>query len=332
MIPIVFIHSGYHPYLEYSLRQARLANPESTVFLLGDDANKSRFPFVTHDPLSGLNPDKSALFAQLYVHRSTNPYWYELLCFLRWFYTLAFLEKQQLDEVFVMDSDVMLFKNLSHYHPWKNRHNGQLAAYCIPDYQTAGTYSYLASAHCSFWTRTAIAEFCQYLLHTYSSSERQLRLDEKWQYHQKFDPVGGISDMALLYLYAVDHPGRVINLLQPVREAGLPFSSVFDNNINSPINLADQEFEEDKWGGKKIQWTPPYYVGTNRLLKEKCIFNSLHFQGLSKQRMHQYYQGTDLRLHRLGQEATFRFSPFLKPLHQLKNGIKRILVSKHEQP
>ncbi|RRB02890.1 hypothetical protein [Larkinella rosea] len=327
MLPIVFIHSGYQSYLEYSLRQCRLANPESAVYVLGDDANKNRFPFVTHVPIAALNPEKSDLFTQNYIHRSTNPEWYERLCFVRWFYVLAFMEERQLDTVFVADSDVMLYKNLGQYTAWKNRRPNQQSAYCLAEYPTANPYSWQASAHSSFWTRQGIADFCDYLLLTYQTQDNQNRLEAKWQYHQQNKQAGGVSDMALLYLYAADYPDRVINLLKPSATPGQPTPDVFDLNISISSNRLADEFELDGNHLKKVMWKPSNYEGYNRVLNQNCIFNSLHFQGLSKQFIHRYYQGTDLRLHRIGQEVAQRFSPVLQRVHRLKNGLKRLLTS-----
>ncbi|MFD1143060.1 hypothetical protein ACFQ4C_18180 [Larkinella insperata] len=325
MIPIVFIHSGYNAYLEYSLRQSRLSNPESTVFLLGDDANQHRFPFVAHVSITTLNSAKSADFRHHYVHLSTNPEWYELICFMRWFYLLTFMEQRRLDEVFVADSDIMLYKNLDQYAAWKNRSPNQQSAFCIAESEPMGPFSWIASAHSSFWTRPGIADFCEYLLEMYQIPERRARLEEKWQVHQETGSMGGVSDMALLYLYEADRRGRVINLLQPSGASGQPLREVFDVNIGIPDNQVDGEFELGPRSLKKVRWEPPNYVAYNRVLGENCIFNTLHFQGLSKRYMHRYYQGTDLRLHQLGQEASYTLSPLLKPLYRLKDGLKRTL-------
>ncbi|KAA9357520.1 hypothetical protein [Larkinella humicola] len=325
MIPIIFVHSGYQSYLEYSLRQCRLANPASAVYLLGDEDNKNRFPFVTHVPIASLNPEKSDWFTKRYVHRSYNPEWYERLCFVRWFYVLAFMEERKLDEVFVADSDVMLYKNLDHYAAWTSRKPGQQSAYCLTDHQSIGSYSWVASAHSSFWTRKGIADFCAYLLKTYQTTANQARLEEKWQYHQQNGLAGGVSDMALLYLYETDHPGQVVNLLQPSAGPNQPLREVFDVNVSIPHNQVDNEFEMDERSLKKVRWEHQEFVGYNRILKETCIFNSLHFQGLSKRCIHQYYQGTDLKLHQLMEEVKHRFDPVLQPVRQLKKGLKRIL-------
>lgn len=39
--PIIFCHYGNSDYLEYTLRQVKLTNPNNRVILLGDEKNKS---------------------------------------------------------------------------------------------------------------------------------------------------------------------------------------------------------------------------------------------------------------------------------------------------
>ena len=72
--PIVFIHTGYSDYMEYSLRQAKHTNPDTEIILLGDDVN-DRFPFVTHVNIKDYFNGASE-FAKIYKHYSTNPYSY----------------------------------------------------------------------------------------------------------------------------------------------------------------------------------------------------------------------------------------------------------------
>ena len=38
-IPVVFIHTGYQPYMEYTIHQAEKTN--QVVYLLGDEKNKN---------------------------------------------------------------------------------------------------------------------------------------------------------------------------------------------------------------------------------------------------------------------------------------------------
>ena len=69
---IVFIHGGYSPYLEFSLRQARAADPAADLVLLGD-ADNDRFPFLRHvDASAAPFREAAAPVARVYEHWSTN--------------------------------------------------------------------------------------------------------------------------------------------------------------------------------------------------------------------------------------------------------------------
>ena len=46
-IPVVFIHTGYQPYMEYTIHQAEKTN--QVVYLLGDEKNKNVCPLYTSD-------------------------------------------------------------------------------------------------------------------------------------------------------------------------------------------------------------------------------------------------------------------------------------------
>ena len=81
-VPIVFVHEQYSFYLEFSLRQAQLANPESPLHLIGD-ANNDRFPFVDHAAISLPAGSDYQRFGDVYAHESPNCVTYELFCFRR---------------------------------------------------------------------------------------------------------------------------------------------------------------------------------------------------------------------------------------------------------
>jgi hypothetical protein len=46
-IPIFFVHKTNSSYLKYALKQARKFNPDSPIYLLGDESN-NHYPFVIH--------------------------------------------------------------------------------------------------------------------------------------------------------------------------------------------------------------------------------------------------------------------------------------------
>ncbi|WP_128544108.1 hypothetical protein [Larkinella soli] len=323
MLPIVFIHKNYQSYLEFTLRQCILSNPGSPVFLLGDDASLNRLSFVDHVPIRSL-AGASTEFEAVYQHRSTNPVWYELLCFQRWFYVLELMRTRQLEEVFVSDSDVMIFRELGRYPGWTDRLPDRTAAFCITHHATAVPYAWEASAHSSYWTRAGLEDFCRFLTETYRNHSEPL--ETKWRYQQDNGLPGGISDMALLFLYAERHPEKVVNLLEPVTPPGGNLPEVFDLNISLGYNLEDDEFAPDGRGLKAIRREDGAILAENKVLKRTCRLNTLHFQGTAKYFIHQYYQGSDLRLRQFGQSVYQWLGPVIGgPVRNLKSRLKRYL-------
>src|SRR5437870_5654360 len=111
-IPIVFFHKGDAWYLWYTLRQARLTNPEAPIYLLGDVHCRRYDRFAE---FVDLRPYDAAAreFAGLYVHLSTNHADFELVCFQRWFVLREFMREKGLDRCVYLDSDVMAYTDLA---------------------------------------------------------------------------------------------------------------------------------------------------------------------------------------------------------------------------
>ena len=82
-IPVVFIHTGYQPYMEYTIHQAEKTN--SVVYLLGDEKNKHVaqrwFDIETYQS------ERYGQFKKIYKHMSANPYEFEFNCFRRFFFS-----------------------------------------------------------------------------------------------------------------------------------------------------------------------------------------------------------------------------------------------------
>ena len=114
VFPIIFLHRGNSDYLAISLEQAKYTNPNSRIILLGDNLNSSIGTrvgvehFLIDNYFNGAND-----FSKIYEHHSTNNYNYELFCFQRWFIISEFVKSQNIDSFIHIDSDVLLFSNLT---------------------------------------------------------------------------------------------------------------------------------------------------------------------------------------------------------------------------
>ena len=268
MIPVILVHMGVSDYLQYSLKKALEKN---NVILIGDknpNIENNKFKFYKIDEYISEDFKK---FTSLYEHLSTNPYNFELFCFLRWFLIKEFMQRENIDVSFYIDSDVMLYVDVNDEYQKFNQYDFTLL------HRTA--------AISSFITKKGISNFCNLLLNTYSdkNSYKYQKIKSHFTIRQQHGLGGGVCDMTLLELfhYNADDgggPGRVGEMMIIIND------STYDHNINVP----DQDFDF-KNGIKNIQMIDGIpYVYSNKLSK-LIKFNSIHFNSGAKTLMFNYF-------------------------------------------
>lgn len=274
MIPVVFTHRAGvknvpQGYLPYAIQQARQYNDR--VILIGDQSNDGLD--VEHYHYNRYAQGAYA-FSPRYVHMCTNEHSFELWNLQEYFVLRDFMEAQKLDEMFLCDSDVMLYCNVEEL-------GAELAAYSIACNwaYTQWEYRWSVSAHVSYWTLESLTEFCEYIQRVYTTPKLLAKLQEKWGWHQREGKTGGICDMTLLWLFCVGK--KVINLAR-VRD-----NAVFDDNINAPENWLPNEYQM-KAGIKEVIWRQNQPYGFNLELGKWIRFNALHFQGDAKKLLSSY--------------------------------------------
>ena len=116
--PIIFIHYGNTPYLEYTLRLARYHNPNKRVILLGDESNAwlkkiDIEHYLFADFARSTEVDK---FNQVYKfiagEKKRKPEWTKFV-FLRWFYIYNFIREYGIKQFWTFDSDTLILADLS---------------------------------------------------------------------------------------------------------------------------------------------------------------------------------------------------------------------------
>ena len=264
MIPVIFIHRGFQDYLNYTLKQSCKKNK---TFLIGTDNR------VSDDNLYFEDINKyqkyTEKFSSIYEYKSTNPYDYELFCFLRWFILKDFMEQNNLDVVFYVDSDVMLYVNV----------DDEFKKYDQFDM----TLLHRSAAISSFFTKKGLDIFCDFLIDTFSNKESYnfKKISSHYEVRQKFGLPGGVCDMTYFdfFHYWDDGggPGKVGEMMTIID------GSTYDHNINVP----DQYFDFN--GIKNIKMKDGYPYVYNHKLKKDIRFNSLHFQGGAKYQISKYY-------------------------------------------
>jgi hypothetical protein len=261
-IPVLQFFRGNPPYLNLSLQQAQRFNQD--VILIGDTSNQKIIR--QHYPYTDYN-QRFQSFTQVYEHLSSNSADFETRCFQRFFVLHQWMAAHDQDKVFMIDSDLLLYANLTEfYEKYLQAHE---VALCIPKLKNQETeYVWTASPHLSFWTRSAVESFTQFCLDIYIHHKDLLH--QKYRYHQTMNQPGGICDMTLLYLWARDNP-TVFNLLE------LKNGVAIDHNINSKDDLYENQYKL-KAGIKAIYFEQglPHEQDTGNQ------FLGIHFQGTAK--------------------------------------------------
>ena len=118
MKPIIFIHFGDRDYLPYTLSCARKFNPDTPIYLLGDDANEKYKDIVSHDYYSRYEPDDFHRFRKKFRYISNmgdNPFHQKMrfFCIARWFRIYEFMRQKGINEAWHFDSDTFICRDLS---------------------------------------------------------------------------------------------------------------------------------------------------------------------------------------------------------------------------
>ena len=277
-IPIIFIHKNIHngdnSYLNYSLSQAHLLNPQSPIYLITDDV-KNKKCFVNYVPLNEYY-EEAEKFEKIYKHMSTNDYIHELFCFQRWFIIKMFLKKNGINDFLYLDSDVLLFCNIE-----KELKNLQ------------GIYDFTIcnkiGPQCTYFTaKENLLKFCEFIYQLYTNPKYYIRLEEKHQKHINNNLPGGVCDMTAFGEYQHHAMGKVKDLAQ------IENNSVFDDNINVSDGF-EMNGKEIKNIIIKNEGAYCKQLSTGRIIR----FNSLHFQGGGKKYMFKFYIGKNLKQQRI---------------------------------
>jgi len=111
---------------------------------------------------------------------STTDYEFDKICFERWFNILEFLENNSIRSFFHIDSDILLYSNISTV---LEKVIGEYkAAYNIISQQYE-EYLWKSSGHTSFWKTEFLSEFCSFVNDSYENGINEL--EKKWDWQKK---------------------------------------------------------------------------------------------------------------------------------------------------
>lgn len=281
---IIFIHKGNSWYLPYALYQAKSASPNSDVVLIGDNL---KFKGIHAETLENLHGNEIEEFKEHYSHMSTNSEKFELFCWLRWFYLLNYMRKNEVRSVLHLDSDALLYSSIEDIKKAYADLNLKCAL-SIPK-QNESTFTWCASGHISYWTIEALENFCGLIIDSYRNEKYLNLYNEKWNWHLTQNQPGGICDMTTLYFFWQENPDLIVNWAKSHE------GNVIDDNINAASNSESDEYLT-KDGIKKIKFVNkyPHFVKADKTGKPDRV-HALHLQGPGKQHIRSLYNGKSFK-------------------------------------
>lgn len=273
---VFLIHHGKQDYLKIAARASQSSGNQ--VILIGNDEQTGALCEAYYDDSVIDLPDYRKFESQ-YVHLSSAPREFELLCFKRYFYLYEVAKLRGLTHFWMIDSDAIVLQNLSAISNDCLLTNGYCAAISTPRQSSIdrGGYWWASSPHTSFWTLNGLENFIRFLGGLYEGELRKM-LNEKYEWHIKNNMPGGICDMTALFLWQ-----RSKNNVYNLAKAHLDGLLFFDNNLNESGNVSDHEFlmVRNVMLKKVIRKGDGYWV-SKQVDGQHIPAAALHFQGRAK--------------------------------------------------
>lgn len=256
---IVIIHIGFAKYLIYVLRQIKITNPNSEIFLISDKENKKYSKYSTFVDISKIQSLESKSFKENYIHLGKSSPNYEMFCMLRWIILRDFMREYNIKECLHIDSDILIFSDLNKaLNPFSN-------------YRISLAHNLALTMHIK--DIEILDEFSKYLLFKYTNENELNKLKDMYYKTDRINNgvAGSISymDISREFFSSVKEP--IGDLSEIVND------SIFD----SAIVYGEPEFEMLKKGKYKLKkiFFENKIPFCNYVLNEenkKIKFHSLH--------------------------------------------------------
>lgn len=274
---IFMLHKWRQLYVKLVLKELlRHNNPKDIIFLTDNkDLSKEYFWFnITYENISDYF-NYANDFEKIYVHKSIWKYEYELICLQRRLIFLEYMERNNIDSCWQIDSDVLVFCNLVDYaNKYLKNFN-----FC----------SVAASGWTFYGDKTWLKIFKDFLFDAYKNkldildwfykTKERHPIHERNNWYIDHEKTRTVSDMTLFYLFLNENLEEVkYKDIWMINE-----NTVFDDNINRWVWFSHDEYLKSlKLINGKYYWSLEWKDNEN------ILFNCLHFQWKSKDLLHFY--------------------------------------------
>lgn len=284
MIPVIIFHLSVKPYVEWCLRNAIKFN--NRVILLTDSVE---YYNSLHSGAEIVDVKNYQSYSNRfkYKHFSRNSPQLEYICIIRWMCVYEYMRKLGISRAFICDSDILIYENLDKIdQSWLSQYTCGLCS--SPSKSVTGGQS--------LWTLNRLQQFVIFIISFYNRE-----LESMTQWFQGYNEPGGICDMTLLY-YFIHNQKKFQGLRLPgyphiKNDLDLDLTTiindelVFDLHIGSSGNHShpeEWEMTTDKVR-KKITFKDGIPYCYNKRLQKPIRFVLLHFQGVHKHVMNNFY-------------------------------------------
>lgn len=285
-IPVIIFHLGKQPYVKQCLHSGIKYGNEMVI--INETSNMFPDLNVTCVPMAKYT-EKVSEFNGLFKNFSTNPEKFEALCVIRWIIVHEYMVKHNIERAFLCDSDVLLYDNITEFD---NKHLKQY------DYALCSTHTNNVTGGQSIWNRDVLGKFVDFIFEFYKTQKHAM---ENWYKTYKQD--GGICDMTLLYYFCHNE-----KKFQGLRLPNLPYftkdmTQVFNNEVTCDLHIASpgNQLHPDDYtmikfpnghSIKKLEFKNGQPYCLNKRLNKRIRFILIHFTGINKQFIDQYYKKT----------------------------------------
>ena len=284
---IIITHRGNPPHLKYVLSQIAHTNPDANIILMGDESNKN-CRFTKHVFLKDYW-NMANDFAQVYTHLNSTSVEYELFCYQRWFCVYEYMKAHNLEDVFSLDSDVLVYDNLNDLHALLKNYPFAVSAKNL-DAENPGWW--IAGPPIGYFHRDALKRMLDLFIKSYQDKKYLSLFDEKMNWHHSRNEPFGVCDMTQIFFFAQENKNKFFNLSQPFVLNG-ELSRIDETIMDTTECVADGV-------RKKLVFENGAVYAFDKNTNKKLRFPLIHFQGYcpinAKDWIKQYYTGTDLKL------------------------------------
>lgn len=255
-ITTVFVHKGDTTYLKYAVAQA--ASHGYKIFVIGDEAVRLGIDFAatgaTYVDIEKLSK-RANTFPEVYIHKSSNPYDYELFCYQRWYILMEFAE--QYEDIFLyLDSDILLYEGVNE--------DSIRDALRSAKFGNGAWTNYIRG-------KAMLSDFLAYLDELYRSPQRLAVLASRYAHNGQ----DHVSDMTVLRDYCYEAPRQCMDMWNWGSTVG------FDRNIQEEEGIVMLDGLKKVFFQGNIPFVTPLIGGHRRMY-------TLHLQGFAKPLMQIY--------------------------------------------